>query len=198
VRFFALNEIQDWCAQRGIELQDGGRVPSDSGFLHTARVRYAAGQRSGRERAVAEACLRALSSWEECLLWITLTGVWPSGEDWPTFYALRGRQGERRSLDVAPGHVFTPGEEAVLLEFLTAVLENAWDAYLLPARSHHALDRRARVSHDEYVELQSRGALESDSLAVLLPAATVRRDVQGSHRVSCASSATAKRAVARF
>jgi hypothetical protein len=48
----------------------------------------------------------SLGKWDEYLAWITLWGVWPSGEDWPEFYAWRGALGERRSLDIAPGHRF--------------------------------------------------------------------------------------------
>jgi hypothetical protein len=166
VHFFELNEIQLWCAERGIELEDGTRVAHDSDFPHMTRTQYAAGQRSGRERAVAGSCIRALGQWDECLLWVTLIGVWASGEDWPAYYAMRGRVGERRSIDVAPGHCFEKEEAGPLLDFLTAALENAWDAYVLPAKSGRETGVRIRVSHDEYVELQSRRAIESDALAV--------------------------------
>jgi hypothetical protein len=166
VRFLELNEIWDWCAQRSIDLDGRTDVASDPQFRHSARTQYAAGQRSGRERAVAKACLRALGPWEECLVWVTLTGVWASGEDWPAYYALRGRAGERRSLETAPGPLFAHGEEQTFVEFLAAVLENAWDAWVLPATSSRETGLRIRVSHDEYVELQSRHAVEPNALAV--------------------------------
>ena len=166
MRFFELNEIQHWCAERGIESDVNGGLAQDTQLRHTTRAQDATGQRSGHERDVAAACLRALGQWDECVLWVTLTGVWGSGEDWPAYYAMRGRVGERRSLEKAPGHWFQRGDEDLLLQFLTAVLENAWDAYVLPASSGRETDRRLRVSHDEYVELQSRSAVESDALAV--------------------------------
>ena len=43
--------------------------------------------------------------------------------------------GGRRSLNVSPGHLFTAGEGAALEALLTQILENGWDATLLPARA---------------------------------------------------------------
>jgi hypothetical protein len=110
--------------------------------------------------------VRALGSWDECLLWITLVGVWPSGEDWPAFYAWRGARGERRSLDVAPGYLFSEGEEDLLHAVLAQTFENAWDAYVLPVARSASPSMRARVSHDEWVEVQSRHAVDFGVAAV--------------------------------
>jgi len=121
---------------------------------------YAEGRRSGREPAVAGAAVRALGAWEECLVWLTGWGVWPSGEDWPRFYAWREGHGERRSLEAAPGHLFRAGEAVDLEALLTQVLENGWDATLLPARGGAATDRRVITSHDEWIAMQSREPVE--------------------------------------
>jgi hypothetical protein len=166
VRFFELNEIWEWCAERGIEVEDRTLPAADSRLSHVARTQYASGQRSGREGAVAARCVRALGEWDECLLWITQTGIWSSSEDWPAYYAMRGARGERRSIENAPGHCFEDGEEAPLTQFLTAVMENGWDAYVMPAVRGAETGVRLRISHDEYVELQSRRPVESDALAV--------------------------------
>ena len=113
---------------------------------------YAEGERSGREPAVAAAAVRALGAWNECLVWVTEWGVWASGEDWPRFYAWRGAHGERRSLEVAPGHLFSAREAAEMEDLLTPVLENAWDATVLPALAGAPTDRRVVTSHDEWIE----------------------------------------------
>ena len=165
LRFLELNEIEEWCGEHRIEVDATGPRP-DPRLSHLAHVTYASGQRSGREAAVARACLHALGEWEECLLWITLTGVWPSSEDWPAYYAMRGEWGERRALGVAPGHWFRRGENEPLTRFLTAVMENAWDAYVLPVRHNGEIEVRLRISHDEYVELQSRRSVQFEALAV--------------------------------
>ena len=166
MRFLEINEIWLWCEEREIELDDRARPAADARLSHTARAYYAAGRRSGREAATAVAVLEALGEWEECLLWVTLVGVWPSGEDWPTYYAFRGQRGERRSLDVAPGHWVAAGERDELRELLTLVLENAWDAYVLPASSGRATGRRLFVSHDEFVDVQADGPVELRVAAV--------------------------------
>jgi len=161
VRFFETGEVELWCAERGVALAEGeARVAPDPRLAHPARMRYAEGQRSGRERAVAAAAVRALGAWDECLLWVTLVGVWPSTEDWPAYYALRGAEGERRSLGISPGHWFAREESAKLEQFLAAVMQNGWDAWVLPARDGTATDRRVRVSHDEWLEVQSSAPVD--------------------------------------
>ena len=57
---------------------------------------------------------------------------------------------------MAPGHLFTPGEGAALEALLTQILENGWDATLLPARAGRAADRRVVASHDVWIEVRSR------------------------------------------
>ena len=162
------SHVWDWCRERGVALGADGAPDAglprryDPAFAHRARTYYASGERSGREPEVASAAAEALGPWDECLLWVTGWGAWPSSEDWPRFYAGRGAAGERRSLDVAPGHLFAPGEAAALCALLTQVLEYAWDAVVLPAAAGRATDRRLVVSHDEWVELQraeSAGAI---------------------------------------
>lgn len=90
MRFFEINEIWEWCAERGIALEDNARPTAEPRLSHAVRSFYANGGRSGREPAVAAAAVRALGPWDECLLWVTQVGVWPSTEDWPT-----RRAGER-------------------------------------------------------------------------------------------------------
>jgi hypothetical protein len=166
VRFFEGNEIREWCAERGIALEDDARPAAAPRLTHTARSRYARGGRSGREAAVAAAAVRALGPWDEALLWVTQVGVWPSTEDWPAYYAMRGARGERRSIDVAPGHYFAAGQDVDLIDFLRVVLESGWDAYLLGARDQREIDTRAYVSHDEWVEFHSAAPVEFSVAAV--------------------------------
>jgi hypothetical protein len=161
VRFLEVGEVEAWCDEHDIVLVEGEvRVASDPRLTHAVRTLYANGQRSGREPAVAAAAVRALGDWDECLLWVTLVGVWPSTEDWPAYYALRGAEGERRSLETAPGHWFDGGERAKLERFLTAVMQNGWNAFALPARAGQPTDVRLCVSHDEWAELQAREPVE--------------------------------------
>lgn len=147
MRFLALNEVSAWCAERGIALADGGRPSPDPALSYRTRERYAQGRRSGREAAVAAACVHALGVWEECLLWVVGWGVWPSSEDWPRYYAARGARGERRSLHEAPGHWFGPDEGAALTEFLTLAWRTAgMRSCSPPARGGLADWRKSRTT----------------------------------------------------
>lgn len=155
--------IWDWCRTHGVPLTGDDadplvpiRLADDPTHGQRARVIYAEGRRSGREPVVASAALRALGSWDECLVWVVEWGVWTSGEDWPRFYAWRGAVGERRSLEAAPGHLFRAGEASALEVLVTQILENGWDATLLPASEGASTDRRVVSSHDEWIEVRSR------------------------------------------
>lgn len=165
--------IWDWCRANGVPLagEDANppapiRLADDPTLDQRARVFYAEGERSGREPAVAAAAVRALGAWDECLVWVTEWGVWPSGEDWPQFYAWRGAHGEPRSLEAAPGHLFRATESPDLQEMLTRVMENGWDATVLPSRGGVAADRRVVISHDEWIDVRSRAPVEFSVAAV--------------------------------
>src|SRR5437899_7473077 len=155
MRFIETNEIEQWCADHGVPLAADATLPDDPALVHKKRATYARGGRSGREWAVAAACVQALGRWDDCLLWVRSWGIWPSGEDWPAYYALRGAQGELRSLQKAPGHLFTGAEQELLATLLTHVMQNGWDADVLPVSSTPTATRRVHVSHDEWLEVRS-------------------------------------------
>src|SRR4051812_2660454 len=75
----------------------------------------------------------------ECLLWVTLSGVWPSSENPHLFHRLRSSYGEERSLEDAPAQVFGGSESDDLTSFVQLAILNVWDFHLLAAGS------RARV-----------------------------------------------------
>jgi hypothetical protein len=151
--------IWEWCREHGAELNEpddaAPRLRDDPALLHRSRLVFAPHGPSGYEPAVASAILDALGSWTECLLWITGWGVWPSSEDWPRYYALRARSGQRLSIDVAPGHLATPADAAEFSELLLQVLEQGWDAVLLPARDGRVIPLRVAVSHDGWTAVHA-------------------------------------------
>jgi hypothetical protein len=154
MEFLEFNQIQEWCGERGIDVDAERDEPLDTGFdIVTQRLFGQAVEPEGQELEVAAWLLENLGDWDECLLWITLWGVWPSSEDWPAYYSARGDHSERRSLDRAPGHLFTTGDRIALLQFVEVVLKNAWDAHILPAVNGRASNRRVFISHDECVDL---------------------------------------------
>jgi hypothetical protein len=155
MEFLADNQICAWAEEHGLERSDGFdvRLP-DLPSLY--RREYANGRRSGGERAAAEDFLTRLESWDECLVWIRLWGVWASGEDWAKFYAWRGALGERRSLETAPGHRFDRSDAVLLTQLIVLIMQNAWDADILCARGGAADGMRGHISHDEWYELLGR------------------------------------------
>jgi hypothetical protein len=140
--------IWEWCRVHAeLDEPDDGpiRLRDDPALTHRSQLVFAPNGPSGYEPAVASAILNALGSWTECLLWVTTWGVWPSAEDWPRYYAFRARHGQRLSIDDAPGHLATPADAADLAELLLMVLEQGWDAVLLPARDGRVLPLRVHV-----------------------------------------------------
>lgn len=152
MRFLEANEICQWAEDRG--LARGSGFPVELPNLEPRRkAEYAHGHRSGREAAVARDLVAHLGAWDECLVWITLWGVWPSGEDWPEFYAWRAARNERRDLNTAPGHLFDCQEVSLLVGLIELVMTNAWDAHVLCSRNGRADGLRAKISHDEWYEI---------------------------------------------
>ena len=156
MQFLHLNELTEWCAERGAETTGAGiTLAAPARLAHGYRGRYANGQRSGREPMTADALVAALGEWQEALLWITEWGVWPSSENWPRYYAARGDRGERLSLDAKPGHLFAASETSDLALFLMLVMEQAWGAHLLVIDAAGSLTRHITISHDEWFEFRS-------------------------------------------
>jgi hypothetical protein len=88
---------------------------------------------------------------DECLVWVTQWGVWPSSENFHLFYRLRETYGERRRLHEAPGSLFLDYEAADLATFIELGLLFGWDFYVVPTPKYAS----AFVSHDEFLELRT-------------------------------------------
>lgn len=100
-----------------------------------------------------------LEPFDECLLWVTLHGVWPSTENWHLFYRVRETYGERRPLHQAPAHLFLNFEAVDLATFIGLTLQFGWDAHLLPNLAYVS----AFISHDGFLHLYPRhqGSLDT-------------------------------------
>lgn len=153
--FLEGNEIEAWCAEHNVVLDDKGEIEPSSALIHSAWTVYEESDRSGREPALAAAYAKVFGDQCECLLWVKLWGVWPSSEDWPSYYAMRGARGELRSLEIAPGHLFAGDDNDALIQFLTAVMENGWDAHALMASSETSIGAHVFISHDGWIEVSS-------------------------------------------
>ena len=166
MQFLESNELESWCREHGIALDADDKLVPDPALKHKQSIQYARGKQSGREWAVAALCVQALGQWDHCLIWVREWGIWPSSEDWPAYYALRGAQGERRSLGKAPGHLFARTEDALLATFLTSVMQSAWDADLIVTLGGSPAPVRAFISNDEFVDFHSAVPMAIRSVAV--------------------------------
>jgi hypothetical protein len=152
MEFLEENQICAWAEDHGLARGEGFEVRlPDPPSLY--RREYANGRRSGHEQIAADDLIKGLGPWDECLVWVKAWGVWPSSEDWPRFYTWRGAVGERRSLEVAPGHRFARNEATLFAQLLALIMENAWDADILCSRGGRADDTRGKISHDEWYEI---------------------------------------------
>ncbi len=148
-----------------MEVGERSNLLPDSRLTHVSRLIHSPQSAPENAASVTEACLAALGSWDECLLWATDWDIWESDEDWPAFYAARGARGERHSLAAKPGHLFGVGEAADLRLFLGMVIQNGWDAHVLPVHVGTGA-RRLRCSHDGWVELTATTPVEIARAAV--------------------------------
>jgi hypothetical protein len=160
VRFLELNEAAEWCTARGGATGEYFRLQPELTLEFRGRIVWDREGLATNPSTALNACLGALERWDQCLLWITEWGIWSSSEDWPKYYAIRGSLGEKRSLAEAPGHLFETNDTALLEDILGIVLMFGWDAHLLPSRGT-SLHPRVRISHDGWVELQSRSPIDS-------------------------------------
>jgi hypothetical protein len=152
MHFIELNEIRQWIEERALVLSAGDKFQTPETALVLSRPFGQALDPPGQEQTVATACVESIGAWDECLLWVQEWGVWPSSENWPAYYQARGQQGELRSLEVAPGHLFDASETSLLIRFLQLILENAWEAQLVSLLQGQVMSR-THISHDEWVEV---------------------------------------------
>ena len=158
MRFLESNEINEWCHDHAVPINDDWRPIPDSDLPEQRRVDLGGvyQRASSAWREAAAELLTQLGPWNECLLWVTTWGVWASSEDWPLYYALRGAHTERRALAKAPGHLFGSGEDQALLAFLSLAIGFGWDAHILPIPPTGERSIRVFLSHDEYADIHSR------------------------------------------
>jgi hypothetical protein len=154
MQYLEHNEIWAWCAEHGVALgRENTRPAPDPRLARTWRDVYGSTGPSGREPVVAAAAVGAAGPWTECLVWVVLWGVWASSEDWPAYYAVRGARGERRALEIAPGHLYSSGDQALLVGDLAQMMTFGWEAYVLPVVGGDRPRQRLFIGHDGWVEL---------------------------------------------
>ncbi len=144
-------QSRDWCTGTNVPMDSSGR-PSIDAARHALSVPLH-DMNWSRLTWLSTFLAESLEAFDNCLLWVTQWGVWPSSENLHLFYRLREAYGERRRLPDAPGHLFLGYERADLTTFIELALLFGWDFYLLP--------NTAYVSHDEFLEFRT----DNDAIA---------------------------------
>lgn len=140
MRFHTCKECEEWLSGKN------RRKPDEVAGLYTERVKYPSEphQLLGMARWMA----RAMADRRPALVWITEWGVWPGGENWHLYYALRQAQQDHRLLYEAPGHFFLEYEAEVMASFLQVAMLNGWGGYVLTELA----EGQAVFSHDDFVD----------------------------------------------
>src|SRR5579863_8033945 len=93
-------ESCQWCLGRGIRLDEKGTPIVQEG---RRAATFPLTQSWSKLTWLSRQLALYLEPFDECLLWVTLWGVWTSSENLHLFYRLRNSYGEHRQLWQAPG-----------------------------------------------------------------------------------------------
>jgi len=156
VRFLTRDETTAWARGCGVGLGGVPETPAQQPE-HMQHVRFLLPQTPGQVAWLCNFVSSCLSPRDNCLVWISDWGVWPTSENWHLYYRLRQSYGDQRLLHEAPGHLLLDYEGAGLVSFLQLGVLNGWDMHLLPVLNYGGTDTaRAFVSHDEWIVLSHR------------------------------------------
>ncbi len=154
MRFLEVNEAWSWCEGCGIALTAARRPIRDESRPWVWREVFPDGLPPVDAPLVAQRMIDEIGPWDVCLLWAVRWDVWSTTEDWPLYYAARGRFGEKRSLETAPGFLASREHLNTLLEFVGYTMIFGWDAHVLPVLGGQPTARRGFVSHDGWAEVR--------------------------------------------
>jgi hypothetical protein len=104
---------------------------------------------AGRLFWLSQQVVSALEYWEEALLWVVLSGIWPSCENLHLYYRLRESYGDKRHLDQAPAHLVLRHEGQDLTTLVHLCMLFGWEVYIFTGHDY----ARVFISHDEYGEV---------------------------------------------
>ena len=178
MRFLTNEEARAWCSKRDPPFLDERRNPLQwPARLQVLRFIYTHAT-PGRLFWLSQRLVAALEYWETALLWVVLTGIWPSSENTHLYYRIRQSYGDQRHLDQAPAHLALRHEGEDLTTLLHLCMMFGWEAFLFTGHDY----ARIFVSHDEYGEIavpeghslvELHGVLESAGVKVEPPRSAV-------------------------
>src|SRR5262245_25207401 len=137
IRFLTDHECRIWCRHAGVIVAPDNR---------TAHSRFAIPSDAGQRVALARhVWLTLLPADGEVLIWVTQTGVWPSGEHGPAVNQWMAAFGERRGVRGAPGLIATAESGDEGLSYLIFAVLFLWDCWVIQSNEAFAV-----LTHDEW------------------------------------------------
>jgi hypothetical protein len=158
MRFLLPDETRDWCRRTGVlGVNDQPMVQTPDMQCRRFDIRLVTGPRC-LSLARQFSCL--FSPADSRLLWVTLSGIWPSSENLHLYYRLRQSYGDLRLLQEAPGHYYLPHETEDFSSFSFVGLVNGWDMFLFDSQD----SARVFVSHDGWFDIALRDSTLFDEV----------------------------------
>ena len=108
--------------------------------------------------AKARQIVAALGHFQWCLLWVSLTDVWPSNENLHLYYRVRESYGDRDQVEDRPALIAMQHEEVDLVTFVHLGMMFGWDMYLVTSHDYG----RAFISHDGFFEVAGFETTDDD------------------------------------
>jgi hypothetical protein len=159
MRALTLVQTQDWCKSRGILLDARGLPERKNPDFATAD--FYVPPAGARHAWLARFVAQKMRPWSTCLLWVTEWTIWESSNNWPLYNRLRSAYAEERSIEDAPGHLFSDMEADDLANFLQLGLSFGWDMHVLNADGNSQLF----ASHDEWLRIGLTDSTKIDEIA---------------------------------
>lgn len=144
MQFLTPESCNEWCMANGFSIESGSGLPQQpSGLIEQFKIQSDAGARVALARMLWEA-VAAPAPYS--LIWVTESGIWPSGEHRPLAESARASWGAPGPLSAYPGQLVALGEHDDGLSGLVLAVLFLWDCWVLPAGASQA----AFISHDEF------------------------------------------------
>jgi hypothetical protein len=139
---------EDW--SRFSSLAPGGSDSDHSVRTHVDVDHLPARRLASLARLLVGLAVNQLPRENECLLLVSETGIWPSSENLPLYYAWRRSKGDTGLLESEPGHSMLPFEHYDCESLVFMCLAFGWGFELHASCSH----RTVSCDHDGRVELR--------------------------------------------
>ena len=161
MRFISDEEARRWAANFAQQDSERG-LPLVPASDHPGVLRYSF--EDSDEYAyfwLAQTVVRSLEYFDECLLWVTQTGVWMSNENLHLYYRLRQSYGDSFLVHEKPAALFLRHEEVDLVSFIHLGLLFGWDMYLVSSHDYG----RVFISHDGWIQFSEKSPQVTTELA---------------------------------